>query len=95
MPATNDLCTYLHDLLVVSGLLSAELIAGEADHDETAILVIFVQLLQSLVLRSEATAYGMSAWQECWISYRDVPFRGCVDDQDNLALEVCLSRRGP
>lgn len=52
---TVVVCTYLQDLLIISRLLSTELVAGKADHDQTAVLVILVQFLQSLVLRSEAT----------------------------------------
>lgn len=48
--------SHLHDLLVISGLLSTELITRETNDDESAIAVFVVQSLQTLVLRGEATA---------------------------------------
>lgn len=43
----------LRDLLVVLGLLPAELVAREAEDDEALLLVLVVQRLQALVLRRE------------------------------------------
>lgn len=41
-----------------TGLLAAKLVAGEADDGESLVLVLLVQLLETLVLGSEATLGG-------------------------------------
>src|SRR3954454_490982 len=46
------------DLLGATGLLPAELVAREAEHGETVVGVLRVQLLEALVLRGEAALRG-------------------------------------
>ena len=82
--------TYLHDLFFVSRLLSAELVAGKADHDQTAVLVILVQFLQSLVLRSEATKFEKSGSH---VAYLDVTnhFEAVLTIKTTLPLKSACS----
>lgn len=69
--AVVDLAEVL-DVVVASGLLAAELVAGEAEDLELRVLGgdVLVQLLEALVLRGEAA------------------FGGRVDDEDDAALVV-------
>ena len=46
----------LMDLIVSSGSLTAELVAGDIKDLETLIVVVLVELLDGLVLRSKATS---------------------------------------
>src|SRR5690242_20339169 len=46
------------DLALGPGLLAAELVAREAEHDEAAILVLFVQLLEAAVVRGQPALRG-------------------------------------
>ena len=48
----------LLDLLVGAGLLMAELVAGEADDDESLVLILLVERLEAVVLRGEAALAG-------------------------------------
>ena len=52
------------DLLGGAGLLTHELVAGEAEHLEAARPVLLVQLLEALVLRGEAALRGDVHHQE-------------------------------
>ena len=44
----------LGDLLVGAGLLVRELVAGEADDDQSLLLILLIKGLQAIVLRGEA-----------------------------------------
>ena len=46
------------DLALVAGGLMAKLVAGEIQHLKTLIVIFFVQLFNSLILRGEAAAGG-------------------------------------
>ena len=48
----------LLNLTVRTGVLLLELVAGEADNDQSLVLVFLVQFLQSCKLRSETTLAG-------------------------------------
>lgn len=48
--------THLHDILIISWLLTAKLIARESEHDKTLVFIFLMQSLQALVLRCEAAA---------------------------------------
>src|SRR5690349_8442404 len=50
--------TEVADLFRVSGLLVPELVAGETQHGEAAVLVGAIQLFESFVLRGEAALAG-------------------------------------
>jgi len=50
--------TELADLRGIARLLRAELVAGKADHHQTAITIVLPQLFQPGVLRGKATAAG-------------------------------------
>ena len=56
------------DLVIGTGLLAGELVAGEAEDDESLVLVFLVEGLQAVILRGE-TAFG------CGIDdHQDFPF---------------------